>query len=239
MTIQEAHYHFKLYFDRLDTSAKPDYNAAEIDYFLNEAQLIWLNQRYSPKLNRLASGFEMTQKRTDELSTLVVKFPLQAAITPTSLGNSTYEVNLSNLAYPYLHFISATAIVQGDSCKYHATVRISSHDSLYEDLEDPFTSSIENGVLATFGKSSDQASRSIFIYSTLPVLEVRIDYIKLPRRVSLGTYTYLDGIQYPPTTFEFPDATHQSIVDLACQIASLSQENPNDVQIKLAKLNIQ
>jgi len=240
MTVKEAHYHFKLSYDRVDTSSKPDFNEAEVDYFLNEAFLMFINQRYNPMSNKYQKGFEQSQVRIDDLSTLTITYPLQPLIIPLLLsvdGVPVYEVKLNSLQYPYLHFISGVATTQGVDCQYESPIRIYSNDTLEEGFNDPFDSKDYNGVKATFGRSLD-GTPSLLLHSKLEVTKLKLGYIKYPSKVSTGNYTYLDGVKYPENTFEVSSNVHQQIVNIAVTLAAMALENPNDVQIKLSKLNI-
>lgn len=239
MTIKEAHYHFKVYFDRIDTSTKPDFNEAEIDYFLNEAQLVFIRQRYNVLGNKYQKGFEQTQNRTDDLSTLVIQLPVQPPITPVLVSPGVYEVNLSNLVYPYLHYVGGYTITSTPSCNIKAPIRIVTHDNVEELNGDPFELPAYHGVRAVFARSTDLINTSLYIYSSNPVLEVNIAYLKHPTRVSTGNYTYLDGITYPQATFELPLTAHDQIVNTAVTLAAHALENPNEIQLKLSKINIQ
>jgi len=106
MSTSELHYQFKLNLDRVDSLANPDLNAVEIDWLLNEAQLIFIKQRMGMN-NQKRSGFETSQKRIDDLGNLVIKFPLQTAITPTEVSTGVFEVSLKNTLYPYMFLLNA------------------------------------------------------------------------------------------------------------------------------------
>lgn len=105
MTIRELQYQFKINLDRIDSLSNPDFNAAEIDWLLNEAQLIFVKQRMSMRSNAKQKGFEESQKRIDDLGNLVVKFPLQSGVVPTLVSPGIYEVPLSLLTFKYLFLL--------------------------------------------------------------------------------------------------------------------------------------
>ena len=46
MDVKSMHYDFKLKMDRVDTLSNPDFNIAEIDWLLNEAQLVFVKNRF-------------------------------------------------------------------------------------------------------------------------------------------------------------------------------------------------
>lgn len=232
MTIAEAHYAFKMAMDRIDSLATPDFNILEIDWLLNEAQLLLIKTKFNGN-NARNRGFENTQKRVDDLASLVIKYPLQPAITPTLISTGVYEVPLSALTYKYLHFVAAKVDAVANDCTYTVNLRFSQHDDYLDALQDPFNKPSLDSLLYNFGRSSSGSGQSMYIYSgTYSVPKVYIEYIKYPQQVSYGNYTYIDGIVYPPTDFELPEQTHQEIIDLACQIAALNIENPEYIQLK-------
>ena len=102
-TIEEMHYDFRLKCDRIDSLSQQDFNPAEIDWFLNEAQELLVKSKYSIN-NAYRAGLEHTQKRIDDLSSILIKHPEQPDLVPVSLGDVA-ELELSRLKYPYLHLV--------------------------------------------------------------------------------------------------------------------------------------
>lgn len=239
MQIAELHYAFKLAKDRIDTLANQDFNVVEIDWLLNEAQIVFTKNRFS-EWNNKRRGFESNAKRIADLSALVVKNPLQPPITPT-LDSGVYEVKLSDLLYPYLFFVSGTVdIVDANSCTTNVPLKFIQHDDYLYSFRDPFNSPSLEFIPYNFGLSSTGSGTSIYIYpGDYTISSVYVEYIKYPSRVSYGNYTYIDGVNYPQNTFELSEHTHQEIVDLACQIAALNIENPEYIQLKNQKIMIQ
>ena len=104
-SIKELHYQFKLNLDRVDSLANPDFNPAEIDWLLNEAQLIFIKQRMGMN-NQKRAGFETSQKRIDDLGNLVIKFPLQPGLSPNEVSPGVLEINLKDTLYPYMFLVA-------------------------------------------------------------------------------------------------------------------------------------
>jgi len=235
-SIKELHYSFKLGADRIDSLSSEDFSLAEIDWLINEAQMVFLKRRVGPN-NFYKRGFENSQKRIDDLSTLVIKYPVQPAITPT-LVEDIYEVNLSDLLYTYFRFISGKVIATiATNCVKNIPLRHMSHDDYLLALRDPFNSPSTEFIPFNFGKSSASDTTSIYLYpGDYTIDEVHVEYIKYPSKVSYGNYIYIDGNTYPEATLEFPEHTHQEIIDVALEIAALNIENPEYVQLKTRKV---
>lgn len=236
MDIRELHYAYKIAKDRIDTLSNQDFNGAEIDWLLNEARMVFLKRRTDPN-NSTRRGFEGSQKRTDDLSTLVIKYPLQPALVPT-LDEGIYEVNLTDLAYTYYRLISGKVNATiAEDCDKVIPLRFMQHDDYLSILRDPFNSPSLEFIPYNFGRSSSGTTTSIYMYPGDFVLnEVFLEYIKYPNKVSLGNYVYLDGVTYPEATLEFPEHTHQEIVDIAAEIASMNIDNPEYVALKTRKV---
>lgn len=235
-SIRELHYQFKLNIDRVDSLSNPDFNVAEIDWLLNEAQLVFIKQRMNPSSNPKQRGFEQSQKRIDDLGTLVIKFPAQAGITPQNPSNGVYELPLQNLAFPYLYLVSAWVEAEvTPGCTKKIPLKFTQHDDYRYALEDPFNSAGEEFIPYNIGRASNSSAEALYIYSNYPVSKVYIEYVKYPQRVSFGTYTYLDGVVYPEQTLETSPATHPEIVDIACTLAGLNTQNPEYIQLRQTK----
>lgn len=71
-TIQEMHLQIDLELNKLNSNLYDIILSQEKDYFLNKAQERFIKQRYSSKSNSKRDGFEMSQKRIDDLKNLLV-----------------------------------------------------------------------------------------------------------------------------------------------------------------------
>jgi hypothetical protein len=94
MTNRELQNAFELEVARHDSALLIESNI--IVYWLNQAIESFVKTRYSG-FNIKNEGFEQTQKRTDDLRTLVV----QESLTPTAGSNNIYNVDLSLLTEDY------------------------------------------------------------------------------------------------------------------------------------------
>ena len=90
MTISEMHTAFKLELDKTNSLQYPSFTSIEIDYWLNKAIKEFVKTRYSG-VNYKKEGFEQTQKRIDDLRTLVreVTVPCTTTGAIKSIGTTT------------------------------------------------------------------------------------------------------------------------------------------------------
>jgi hypothetical protein len=113
------------------------------------------------------------------------------------------------------------------------------HDDLNDALNDPFNGPSRDEIPYNFGKTSDADGSSIYIYPGIyDITKVRLEYIKKPRRMFYGGYTYIDGVTYPQTDCELPEIVHNEIVDLAVLLASEAVEHPNSVNLRARRTQI-
>jgi len=231
-SIKELHYQFTLNMDRVASLTNPDLNPLEIDILLNEAQLIFIKQRMGIN-NSKKAGFETSQKRIDDLANLVVKYPLQPAIVPEEVSPGLYEVDLTKTTFPYFFLVNAYALVQvNDNCERKVPLKFTQHDDFNDTLRDPFNRGSRISIPYNYGRNTTNTGSSLFLYTTQVINSVAIEYIKYPSRVSLGSYTYLDGTIYPARTFETAEHTHLEILDIACQLAARNIENPEYINVR-------
>lgn len=239
MTIAEMHFDFDVKIDKVASSGKANFNRAERDWLLNRGKEIFVKQRYGIN-NPHKTGFEETQKRIDDLRSLVIKYPEQPGIVPTVHDDNTYEVPLSNLVYPYWFLIRGSAEVVFDDCVQTASLKFIQHDDLNYALKDPFNKSSREEILFNFGRSSsDPNIDSVYIYpGDLALGLIFLEFIKQPAKLNYGGYVYIDGNTYPQQDCDLPEHTHSEIVDLAVQLAAGIIEDPNYVQLKTQQVFI-
>lgn len=116
------HYEFKLLYDRVASNDRPDFMPWEVDAFLNQAIDIYVKTRTNFDKFIMQGktgqeiGFESTQFRIDELSSLHIKSPeVQPEILPDNVIDNVYEFKLNSLGNningQYFRYMFATKIV--------------------------------------------------------------------------------------------------------------------------------
>lgn len=161
MRIQEMHYKFDLWFDRVASNDRPDFMVWEKDDYINTAIWIFIKERCGVTSQSIR-GFETDQSRIDQLKTLHIKSPeLQPAITPIVLPNGRYEFRLNSLGnninsqyFRYLFLTDGVIKIRKNGC-----VRNIGHTQWQiDDLKTTFNASSWKWkrVLINFGKSTFQ-----------------------------------------------------------------------------------
>ena len=159
MRIQEMHYKFDLWLDRVASNDRPDFMPWEKDDYLNTAIWIFIKERCGV-MGEAIRGFETDQVRIDQLKTLHIKSPeLQPAITPITHLFGRYEFRLNNLGsgissqyFRYLFLTDGYIKIRKDGC----TKFIGYDQWQIDDTKTEFNASSWkwNRVLVNFGKST-------------------------------------------------------------------------------------
>lgn len=219
MTISEMHTAFRLELDKINSLQYPDFTTNEIDYWLNRAIREFVKTRYSGT-NPKRDSFEQTQKRIDDLKTLVreVTVPCTAvgAIKPNgfvltngfsnaNFGSATYWLSLGEEVELVIPIIGAVR---------EGVTEITSDEYTYE-LDNPYS---------TYRLHYNRAKPLRLFYnntiefitdSNYNVTNAYIRYIKAPVTVV-----------YSSTSCDLPDHTHDEIVSLSVRLALENIEQP-------------
>jgi hypothetical protein len=126
MNISEMHRSFKLELDKTSSLELPAYEPEEIDFWLNNAIRKFVKTRYSG-INSKGESFEQSQKRIDDLRTLVT----QDTLTPTlsTFRDNTWIVDLTDLTEEYWFTLSEEVKIAFLSLDYDDTPVLSTHVS--------------------------------------------------------------------------------------------------------------
>jgi hypothetical protein len=267
MNISEMHYDFDIKFDKVDSLQQRNFNQAQKDWLLNEAQWVTLKTNYNLNdlNNRGRIGFEMTEQRIQDLKNLHIKSPApQPAVLATSISSELYEIDLSGLLYEYLFVTRIQAQITKGECTKIVSVGITQTDDLNNALSDPFNRPEFNtgDILGVYGRSTQNTTTqnnpygagSLYVYTdgTFTVDSIFIEYIKYPNRLWIGTYDitsnllpkdgsntyiYQSGVDTPVSS-DLSSHLHNEIVDVAVFLASQIIEDPNYVKLSQQKLII-
>lgn len=243
MTILGMHAQFDLEIDRISSGNSPDFNQREKDDYLNKAIWIFINQHYDSYKLKPSGGFETRQFNTDALRNLLIKFPEeQPALIPVEHERGIWELPLSSLEYEYWHFIRGQASIVKDNCKKLVKFNLVEHDDAYSSYNKP---SYKWGrIIARFGKSSfspnttlNDEKGSIYLetQNDFDIENVRIEYLKYPKKVFLGGYNEINGVysaSSDPVNCDIDAAYHQEIVSIAVREALRDVQDTTGYQLK-------
>lgn len=251
MNIKEMHYDFKQKINRADSQSYKNLRAPEIDWYLNEAQLVFVKSIMYP---RQKYSLEITPRHIDDLNTLVLR---SRPMVPTPIyGENRCFVPLvpDRGVFDFMYFIAGEAKVHNEKCNLaddvpdYKMARLFSRKHI--DLHERnvfYNSSYEwreisvefekipgdlayNMILFTDG---DFANKGSFIID-----EVFIDYLKRPRVLYYGGYNMMNGrTPEHPQNCELPEHVHSEVVDIAVLLATGAMQLP-DYQTKFEKIKL-
>ena len=145
MTLAEMHIEFKLGLDKTDSLNYPNFEPEEIDLWLNNAQGRFVKTRYVH--NSKSETFEETQKRTDDLRTIVTEVTLlpSAATTPTKPNGILFDLPNGTMGGPDIYWfaINEECEIRYEDCNgswvdERTGVYATQHDDYDKMIDDPF-----------------------------------------------------------------------------------------------------
>lgn len=227
MTISEMHIAFKLGLDKTESLQYPSFLPEEIDFWLNQAIRRFVKTRYSG-LNVKHEGFEQSQKRIDDLRTLVrevtVSCTTSGAIKPNGyvltdgFSNSVFD------AVPYwlslgeevkIHYYLTTVPYGPTGDKRVGVVDVTS-DNYRSKIDDPLSDHILHYDEAKPLRLFYDDTIEFISDGTYTILEAYIRFVKQPVTVVIGNNTDCDLAEH----------THEEIVGMAVQLALENVEQP-------------
>lgn len=217
MTALEMKYEFLLKADEIGILNNKSFNDAEIDWLLNDS----VNDKIRTILNQnnvLGKGVEEIQKRIEDISTLIVRYPEQPEISLLYHDDvNTYELDLNNLRYKYYYFLSGAVKQHKNNCVYDSVFRRVQSHNFEDSLKDPFNASNAEEILINFGRNSSGTASAIYLYPSpgFILTNARLSYIKEPRKIHQGTYENFQGVNPGQVDCELPEMVHPEIVNIA------------------------
>lgn len=216
MTVQDMEYDIKLKLNRLDSNAFRGLLIPELDWKINEAHDVYVNNAISPKRpNGLA--FEINERITTDIAPLVV----QKTIVPVN--------SVVKLPTDYRNFVKADASVKKGSCILSNKVWVVQHEDLAEYDYFSIPSFEWQEANATF------ESDGIVIDADGDIQEVYLTYVKKHPYVHNasgftqggGTYRLPSGelLQGSQDSI-LPAHTHNEIVNIAVALIAIDMEHP-------------
>lgn len=239
MIIAKQHQEFKIRANKVDSNHYQDLKPNQIDSFLDGAALFICNHWGE------LFEFNKTQFNKDLFGTLLVQWPDQPNLILFRKDGQQYEYILSNLKYPYLHL--DRIYVQCEHLIVPVSMMVGDEQHKFNDayLKPSFK---WKRLFGKVGKSSVGSNTSLYIFSDVDLQnkQVRLDYVKYPKKVFFGYYDsveYLDcqkrqennlptelcNLYYKktdsPVNSDLPESAHDLQVDVAVWLATGKTEN--------------
>lgn len=144
MTAAEMHIAVKMGLDKSEALSLPAFQAEELDFWLNDSVNRFIKTRYSGN-NAFGTSFEQSQKRIDDLRTLIVETRLVPAIASNVYDKpNSYIVASVNLPINYMLFLNDEVSITfnhsilGTSTTIRTGVTECTSDSYFTKVTDPY-----------------------------------------------------------------------------------------------------
>lgn len=213
MTISEMHTAVKLGLDKSSALDIPSFESEEIDFWLNQAIRDFVKTRYSG-VNPKQESFEQTQKRTEDLRSLIGTKSVLLNSAGAAKPNS-YRGSISNIL-DYWFTLGEEATITVDSVEKRVGVIQCGQDQYRQKIDDPYSEHILHYGSAKplrifYGDFIELTTDGNYVAKTYHLI-----YLKEPTEVSLSGSTNCD----------LPEHAHDEIVRMAVNIMLENIEQP-------------
>lgn len=214
MTSTQMHTALDLELDKSSALDLPVFLDTEKDFWINSAIKKFVKTRYSG-LNIKKQGFEETQKRTDDLRTLVKS----ANLTLTSVGANWPNGYVNSTVIPTDYWLllgeEATITVTSTSVASRVGVTQTTQNEYRQKIDDPFSEHILHYATAKPLRLFYETSVELISDGNYSVDTYHLTYLKSPAEIELGV-----------TDCDLPDHTHDEIVRMAASMMLENIESP-------------
>ena len=114
MNVTQMHLAIQQGVDKINSLQADMLLSEEIDIELNKSQIRFINTKYG-KNNKYREGFEQSQKRIDDIRTLVREF--EAPVTFKEQYSSEYWIDTFRLPPDYMYLVNQRSLVWTNNCK--------------------------------------------------------------------------------------------------------------------------
>lgn len=224
MTIEEFHINFGLELDKTQDFEYPAFLPEQIDYWLNKAQDLIIEECLSPN-DPNEKSFEETQDKLEEIRTIVIESPIL-----TSYSNDNGDTYITNLPSNYLYRLRHRCVTYSDICSAKTVGGIFTKQLFINNmLKDPFwTPSVSEPIYYIVGNTIKYPTKKEFVVSG-----TYLTYVKVPSTMRLGSQ-YIN-----PTTdvqCELPEHSHIKVLSRAVSMVLENIESQR-YQTNLNELN--
>jgi len=219
MTISQMHTAFRLELDKVNSLQYPDFTSVEIDYWLNRAIREFVKTRYSG-MNPKREGFEQSQKRIDDLRTLVREVTIPCTIVGSIKPHGYvltdgFDNALFSTAVYWLSLGEEVEIMLPGSIRIVSGVTEVTADEYRFEIDNPYSPYIVHYNQAKPLRLFYNNTIEFITDGTYSVLNAQVRYVKAP-----------EIVVYSTISCDLPEHTHDEIVSLSVRLALENIEQP-------------
>jgi len=222
MDIETMHVGVKLKLDKTSALELPSFEPEEIDFWLNEAIKKFGRTRYSG-VNAKGTSFEQTQKRIDDLRTLVKVYSDTSSVTGSIDATNGYTFQLPVFGSgvgdaDYWFTLAEEVNIIVDAVETRVGITESTMDEYRAKVDDPFSEHILHYATAKPLRLFHGDSVELISDGNYTVDDYHLTYLKVPATV--------DNVPEGTTDCDLPEHTHEEIVNMAVSMMLENIEQP-------------
>lgn len=244
MTVFEIYVKFKDGVDKIDSKSAPIFPVEQVDRIMNKAIARFIKTRYTGN-NMKLTAFESTQKRTDDLQTLVSYININPGnngeINTGFFHNEAVSTTVYKLPEDYWFALIEQVQITKEECNpnprkcddkttinktNYVGVQARRHNEVNALLEDPFNRPEDRYVFRTISKREIQLFHDNKVTPGIYKLGYLSEFKQLQNGVTYNDEDLSSSIYWENLEFWMPAHTHEEIVDLAVQIAVEAVADP-------------
>ena len=241
MSPEEMHYAVQQGLQRQGSYDYEDLLGEEIDLQLNRGVGVFVKNKVD-KSNADPLGFEQTQKRLDDIQSLIVSNNYVEEL-PEEEVNFTEEYSFANNNYsfplPDDYFLSLridASVKRNSTCNddtaVSVPVRIIRNNQVGFHMNNPFSTTKEESPIGTIKTNGGL----ILTDGVFRLVDFQMEYIKQPAKIITGS-KYISPLPVGNNIgCDLPEHTHFEIVDLAVAYLAASMERSNYQQLTMEKM---
>jgi hypothetical protein len=222
MTVAEMHIAVKMGLDKSEALSLPAFQPEELDFWLNDQKDAFVATRYSGN-NVFGTSFEQSQKRVDDLRTLIVEARLVPTISTDVFDKpNSYIVEATSLPTDYLLFLNDEVTITfkhtilGTSTSIRSGVTECTSDSYFTKVSDPYGEHRLHLDSARPLRLFSEKGVELITDGNYAVTYYYMRYIRKPAIISLTAATDCD----------LPEYTHREIVEMTVNKLLENIESP-------------
>ncbi len=221
MNAFNMHISWRELLDRSGALDSADFEAEQIDFWLNQAQRQFVKDRYDP----IGKGFERTEKRTADLEYIVARTSIDA-VDRTSDTTGSYKPNCFSASLPDNHWLTVGEEVSisfsdchGVSSSLRTQVTQVTDDTYSPMIDNAFSEHVLDNGRANPLRLRKQKEVELITDGNYDVTTYYLTYLREPVEISYDPSDPSSSVDC-----ELADHTHDEIVRMAVRmtLASLS-----------------
>jgi len=196
MTVAEMHIAVKMGLDKSEALSLPAFQIEEIDFWLNEAVERFIKTRYSGNNIPFAKAFEQSQKRVDDLRTLIVEQRIVPSVASAVYDKpNSFIVESADFPNNYFLFLNDEVSITfthsgtGTSVTLRTGVTECTSDSYFTKVSDPYGEHILHMNTARPLRLFSEKGVELITDGNYSIPYYYMRYIRKPNVINLTTAT--------------------------------------------------